>query len=151
MGWALLEQARPPCTPPPSWAQHRCPVQPLSAITRESHFMVKEHFSVCSPPGPEKSAEWVQILSHYKYSSYVLHFTACNFLFLPTALSCTFTLQVWLGVTSRAIDGILFPQWTLQNLVIYFFFLKFTIEYFAEMTINDAEQCDLHVPQATFE
>lgn len=111
MGWGLLEQARPLCTPPPSWARHRCPIQPLSTITRESHFMVKEHFSVCSPPGPEKSAEWVQILSHYKCSSYVLHFTACNFVFLPTALSCSFTLQVWLGVTERAIDGILFPQW----------------------------------------
>lgn len=102
MGWGLLEQARPPCTPPPSWAQHRRPIQPLTTITRESHFMVKEHFSVCSPPGPEKSAEWVEILSHHKYSSYVLHFPACNFVFLPTALSLCRCDSGWLNVQSMA-------------------------------------------------
>lgn len=43
-------------------------------------------------------------------------------------------------------------RWHLISTVkILFSFLKFTIEYFAEITINDAEQCDLHVSQPAFE
>ena len=58
---------------PAAWSQHCSTAQPLTTITGQGHFMVKEHFSVSSP--------WGCKLPHVRYN--------------PTCLATYSVFNIW--------------------------------------------------------